>query len=162
MRMLAFAILALLSISPAAEVQVQGITIVEYGVYTADLQSTTRDASGVLVSTSTNFRRVVATDRVPAKIGSRFGFRYTVVGAPQGQTVEIRKVTIYPPQGLQSPTMAQPLRHFERKLSVEIGKTTYTGYKLDDPWELVPGPWTFELWYGGRKLAEQKFTVVAP
>lgn len=38
----------------------------------------------------------------------------------------------------------------------------YVDYGFDDPWELVPGTWTIELWHGDRKLATQSFTVVRP
>ena len=35
-----------------------------------------------------------------------------------------------------------------------------TGYGLDQPWEMIPGKWRFEIWSGDRLLAEQSFTVV--
>jgi hypothetical protein len=33
--------------------------------------------------------------------------------------------------------------------------------ECDNDYELLPGRWTFEIWYGDRKLGEQSFTVVA-
>jgi hypothetical protein len=32
-------------------------------------------------------------------------------------------------------------------------------YTLEDSFELVPGIWVIEIWYGNRKLASQSFTV---
>jgi hypothetical protein len=32
-------------------------------------------------------------------------------------------------------------------------------YHFGHDWEMVPGAWSFEIWYDGRKLTEQKLTV---
>ena len=40
-----------------------------------------------------------------------------------------------------------------------IRADSYSGYSFDDPWEIVPGTWRFEIWLGGRKMAEQSFNV---
>jgi len=39
-----------------------------------------------------------------------------------------------------------------------IGKT-YTSNSLDEESDLVPGQWTFEVWFEGKKLCEQSFLV---
>jgi len=36
----------------------------------------------------------------------------------------------------------------------------YRDYTFAHDWELLPGVWTFQIWYQGRMLAEEKFTVV--
>ncbi len=33
-------------------------------------------------------------------------------------------------------------------------------YGFDDAWELVPGPWRVQFFYGERLLGERTFTVV--
>jgi hypothetical protein len=38
----------------------------------------------------------------------------------------------------------------------------YESYHFDHDWGKVPGVWTFEIWYDGKKLLEQKFTVSKP
>ena len=63
--------------------------------------------------------------------------------------------------GVQPPKSAQPLQTTDRRLVKVIGGTSYTDYSLDEPWELVPGKWTMQLWQGSRKLAEKSFTVTA-
>ena len=157
------ALFAFLMTCPAwAQVQVRGVEIVAYGIYTADLQSSSRDAQGIKQSISTNFRRAATTTAVPAQIGVRFGIEYKVVGAPGGKSVSLKKVMVFPPAGLRSPAVSQLLYRDESTVTPKIGATSYTGYRLDDPWELVPGPWAIQLWYGDRKLAEKKFTVAAP
>jgi len=161
MKKLIMAVVALLTAGPAWA-QVQGVEIVAYGIYTADLQSATRDSQGIKQNVSTNFRRAATTTTVPAQLGVRFGIEYKVVGAPSGGTVSLKKVTVFPPAGLRSPAVSQPIHRSEATVTSKIGETTYTGYRFDDPWELVPGAWAIQLWYGDRKLVEKKFTVVAP
>jgi hypothetical protein len=164
MNLLAAAIFALFAVQPAwaqNPAQVRGIDVVEFGIYTADILSAQRDSRGVMQTTSTNFRQAVATTVIPAQIGVRFGFRYVVAGDPQGGDAVLKKVVIYPPAGVKSPMVAQPLHRSESAIKTKAGETSYTGYKFDDAWELVPGPWTIELWSGDRKLAQKTFTVVA-
>jgi hypothetical protein len=148
--------------SSFAQPQVRTVEIVAYGIYTAELQSSKRDSQGVLQSLSANFRRATATTAVPAQIGTRFGFEYKIIGTPAGKPVSFTKVTVFPQEGLRSPTVAQPLQHSDMTVTSKIGETSYVGYRFDDPWELVPGPWRIELWDGDRKVAEQTFTVTAP
>jgi hypothetical protein len=49
---------------------------------------------------------------------------------------------------------------FDHDIAVQIGSVSYIGYGFDHDWELVPGPWVLELWYGSRKLATHTFNVV--
>lgn len=163
MKKLIVAVFAILTTCPAwAQVQVRGVEIVQSGIYTAELQSSQRDSQGVKQSVSTNFRRAATTTTVPAQLGVRFGIEYKVVGAPSGQTISLKKVMVFPPAGLHSPAVSQQIYRNETTTTSKIGATSYTGYRLDDAWELVPGPWSIQLWYGDRKLAEKKFTVAAP
>ena len=161
MKKLIVACFVLLTTCPAWA-QVRGVEIVAYGIYTADLQSSKRDSQGIKQSISTNFRRAATTTTVPAQLGVRFGIEYKVVGAPSGKSVSLKKVMVFPPAGLRSPAVSQPILRNETTTTSKIGETTYTGYRLDDPWELVPGPWAIQLWSGDRMLAEKKFTLAIP
>jgi hypothetical protein len=40
-----------------------------------------------------------------------------------------------------------------------IGDVHWRGYAFDEPWEVVPGVWTIEIWQGDRKLLERSFTI---
>lgn len=163
MKKLMFAFFALLTVCPGwAQAQVRGIEIVTYGIYTAELQSSKRDIQGIRQNISTNIRHAATTTTIPAQRGLRFGFEYKVIGAPSGKTVSLKSVVIYPPAGLRSPAVAQPIFRNETTSAPKIGAKHYEGYRFDDAWELVPGPWTIQLWYGDRKLAEKTFTVTAP
>lgn len=162
MKTAVLAFFALLAASPVvAHAQVRDVKIVSFGIYTADAQSSTRDSQGVKQNISTNFRLAVATTTVPIQLGVRFGFEYIVAGPSRGAAVSLKKVTVYPEAGLKSPAVPQPIYQNESVVSAKVGEKSYTGYRLDDPWELVPGDWLIQLWDGDRKPAEKKFTLVA-
>jgi hypothetical protein len=118
---------------------------------------------------ATGVRDVVARERllrktteVTARLGDEFGFRYRVVGAPKGAKVPMKIVTIYPGEGLRNPKADKPTQREELDTDRPIGRVLYESYHFDHDWEMMPGVWTFEIWYEGKKLAEQKFTVSKP
>lgn len=162
----AIALLSLALVSAHADAQetlVDRIEVLEYGIYQASVAYSERDANWVLQSRVGDVRHVKRTRTVPAKLGVRFGFGYVVVGSPQGAKVTLRKVTRFPPPGLKSPAAKEALKFSEVAVTRTIGREAgYVDYGFDDPWELVPGRWTIELWLGERRLAAQSFTVVKP
>jgi hypothetical protein len=163
MKSVAIAFAALLLSEPAlAQVKVTAAEIVEYGIYTAEIQTAKRDSKGVLQSNLGNIRHAATTTTVPARHGVRFGIRYKIIGTPDGATIPIKFVTVFPLAGLSPPNMAQPIHNSESNQTLKIADIGYHDYGFDDPWELVPGPWTIQIWYDKTKLAEQKFTVTAP
>lgn len=163
MKSIAIAFAAVLLSGPAlAEVKVTAAEIVEYGIYTAEAQTSKRDSQGVLDNLLGNLRHDTTTTTVPARHGVRFGFKYKIIGAPVGTEVSMRTVTVFPPAGLSPPNTAQPIHSHEINNAHKIGEIVYSGYAFDDPWELVPGAWTLQIWYGNNKLAEKNFTVTAP
>ncbi len=152
--------LLLLAAAPANAQQVTGIEISDAGIYTADTAQRRAGADGIDSATVTNLKLAVATTSVPLQRHVQFGFRYHIKGAPEGTTVSIREVNLFPAPGLRPPGKAAVLASPEVK-NLKIGVTTYTGYGIDETWEMVPGKWTFQIWVGNRKMAEQSFTVVA-
>jgi hypothetical protein len=157
---LALVVFALLLAAGTGHAQtVSRIDIVDYGIYTVDREAQGRSSEGIGRSTVRNVRHAVTTTTVPVQIGVTFGFHYKLVGGDAGETVELRKVTKYPPPGLRTPK-GEVLRETERALRNKIGETRFTSYALVDAFELVPGPWTIELWQGSVRLASQTFTLV--
>jgi|SRR5271165_526494 len=141
---------------------VDRIDVPEYGIYTANMDSKV-PAPGTATGTRNvvgNVQHEATTRTVPAQLGVHFGFRYSVVGAPDGAAVLLNRVTIFPPPGLRNPANPQPKTRSELDLARRIGEQYYADYSFDNDWEIVPGIWTFQLWYEGRMLAEQTFTVV--
>jgi hypothetical protein len=159
-RRLVFALVALFAV-PAHAQNVKRIDIEGYGIYTTEKEAKARNANGVLENDMTSVGHGVTTTTIPAEHGVYFGIRYRVIGSPKGKIVQLRKVTIYPPEGVKSPQSPTPLQSNERLITPAIGDLSDTGYIFDDPWELVPGKWKFQLWLGDRLLAEKEFTVVA-
>jgi hypothetical protein len=148
--------------STASAQTVARIEIVEYGIFSA--QVTERPAiSGAVAGvgdTLSDVRLVETTKTIPARLGVEFGFRYKIYGQPNGAEIQLKKITLVPQPGLRNPNTGNTLVRGEIVYTEKIGVTRYKGYHFDDPWELVPGTWTFELWQGDRKLASQEFNVV--
>jgi len=67
-------------------------------------------------------------------------------------------VTIFP-SPMTNPATRQPQPRDENHISLTIGTVAYDGYAMENNWEVLPGPWTFQIWYQDQKLAEQTFTV---
>jgi hypothetical protein len=97
-----------------------------------------------------------------ARKGLNFGFEYRLVGSPKGAKVTIRKVTIFPAPGLHDPKTVTLFVRDEYIESNVIGVPVLKAYRLDNDWEVVPGVWVQQIWFGEQKLAEQKFTLTKP
>ena len=76
-----------------------------------------------------------------------------------GAEVPLDFVIVYPAPGLVDPAEPQPLLESRYSRNKKIGETVYLGYGFENDWEIVPGEWSFEIWFEGRKLASQSFTV---
>ena len=147
-RVIAF--LVLFASCPAiAQVRLKNVEVLDYGIYTVEVQSS-------------KVRLAEATTTVRAERGVEFGIRYKIDGAPVGTAVPLTEVTIFPSPGMRPPTASHPVRSAKSPTKPRIGEVSYTGYRLEDPWELLPGVWIIQLWYGDRKVAQESFTVIAP
>jgi hypothetical protein len=163
MKLLAIALLVLFASYPAiAQVQVKNVEVLDYGIYAVDIKSSRRDSQGINENLTTNVRLAKATTTVPAEQGVEFGIRYKIDGAPFGTAVSLKELTIFPSPGLRPPTASQAIHISRTTATSKIGDVSYTGYRLDDPWELLPGVWVIQLWYDDQKVAQQNFTVIAP
>src|ERR1041385_2483616 len=80
-------------------ISVTGADVTEAGIYTA--QVVKRFAvPGVASGTNEgldSFKLVQATTNVPARIGTRFGFRYTIRGTPSNAPIVLKMVGEHPP-----------------------------------------------------------------
>ena len=132
------------------------------GTYTGDRVSSRSGADGVIQHELSNVFLIKSTTRIPARRGIRFGVRYSVSGVPASAIVELRRVLRYPAPGASTPTSKSLIPTDEIEVQCAAGTECITGYGLDQPWEVIPGRWTFEFWSGDRLLAEQSFTVLRP
>jgi len=162
MRQLLLAVILLLVATPslAAEVDVTGFEIVRFGIYERTVVSTERDADGVLQSVVRS-RHVSSTTTVPAKIGVTFGVEFKI-GTADDKPINIRKVVRYPAPGAIPPGASKRLESNSLAITPVLNKARYSGYTLEEPWELLTGTWTIEFWHGDRKLGGQEFTLVSP
>jgi hypothetical protein len=104
---------------------------------------------------------VSRTIAIRAEPGAQFGFRYRVVGEPNGGQTPLRLVTRFPPPGLNDP--GRGIEHqSEEIVMATVGGTGFHGYELEYDWERVPGRWIFEIWNGDQKIAEQAFSLSLP
>ncbi len=117
------------------------------------------DAQGIKRNTIDNVRHAATTTTIPLQKDVEFGYRYKIVGQPDGAQVDIKLVTNYPAPGLRSPSSQKPVMRSERIRKRLIGETSIATYTLEDDFELVPGVWTFEIYDGNRKLVTKSIHI---
>lgn len=156
--------LTAMSIAAAEDGTVTAIEVVSKGIYQVTVGEPIADPNAPtgFAAPPVTFTNSEATDTVPAAIGTEFGMEYRVVGAPQGADVNLDIVTIYPPAGLTDPRLAEPIRESRFQRTKKIGEVEYVGYGFEDDWEMVAGTWSLQIWYAGRKLFDESFTVTEP
>lgn len=148
-----------LAIVSARAVEPTRVEIVEHGIYTLDIDATTHDANGIGQNQVSNICHVSTTTMIPMKPTLTFGFRYRVWGPSTDGIERLTKVVIFPAE-VTPPGAPKPLKSYAEVFSARIGVVGYIGYGFDEPWELMRGIWTFQLFQRGRLLAEQNFTIV--
>jgi Domain of unknown function (DUF3859) len=148
----------------AAKPHVDRIEVVSAGLFKSKVAKKVASPGS-----ATGTRDVIASEKllrrtteIKASLGAEFGLRYRIVGAPKGAKVPVKIVTIYPGDGLRNPKADKPTQREELNEDRPIGRVLYESHHFDHDWEMVPGVWSFEIWYDGKKLAEQKFTVTKP
>jgi hypothetical protein len=155
-RWLAFALVLLAGTAEARESV--GVEILQYGLFRADIVARQRGDGGISHNVVDNICHLATTQTVPMKVGVHFGIRYKVTGPVTGELVLLRKVLRYPAV-MTPPSPARPASVLSNFVELPVGTTTYTEYALEQPWELVPGIWTFQFFDRDRMLAEFSFTV---
>lgn len=108
-----------------------------------------------------NTRKIKSTTTVDGRLGVSFGLEYVLAGSPVGASVPVTIVVVLPKEGLLNPAKGEPTyREQWRPSPKPIGARNIVGYTFEQPWEVVPGLWTFEIWSGEQKLGEQSFCVL--
>ncbi|MEE9493676.1 MAG: DUF3859 domain-containing protein [Gammaproteobacteria bacterium] len=106
---------------------------------------------------------VKTTDRIPLIKGVRMYLQYRMWYFPDLPAyVDLRRVVKHPAMTLPDGTVSTG-SDFMIKRKVSSNQVMgYTGYGLDEDYELVEGNWVIELWYQDKKLIEQTFTTYWP
>jgi Domain of unknown function (DUF3859) len=100
------------------------------------------------------------TTKVPAQIGTSFGFRVGYHGRTAGAPVHCTAKCLHPK--LTDPTSGRTSEVEQFDASSVSGREEYIGYTLNKSWELVPGEWKIQLWLGPELIFEKTFTLYGP
>ncbi len=157
-----FAILALVSLpaiaQPAPELHITGS-----GEFVATRDVGPRDPAAASQGSDTvvmveDPRIVRRTKQIEAQLCRRFGFMFTLENPGPDGTAELTVTSVHPPILHPGGRISTGVTY---QMSASGDRSGLVGFSFDEPWELVPGTWTFSVHLDGRLLAEQRYDVVA-
>jgi len=106
---------------------------------------------------------VRTTDRIPLIKGGQMYLQYRIWPLPaQTAYADLRRVLKHPAMTLPDGSVSTGSDYMIKGRVSSSQAIGYTGYGLDEDYELVEGDWVFEIWYQDRKLIEQTFTTYWP
>ena len=97
------------------------------------------------------------TNEIPAKLRTRFGFNYVIAGEPDGEEISLIKIIEYPKPGLIINNKTSVADTFD--IYVKLNEINYSGFIFEYKEELIPGIWTFEYYYKGRRILQKEFDI---
>jgi hypothetical protein len=144
--------------------RVDRLEIVDAGFYDTAKTTVTgaTQAAGAVTGTVKELGAVKLSPEPPvtsARVGIGFGVRFRSFGARDGERAVLRSVWTIPEPGIVNPTNGTTYRQSVAEFGTKIGTNHVRGYGFDEPWEVVPGTWTLEIWQGDRKLLEKSFEI---
>ena len=142
--------------------RVDRVEIVDKGFYVAQRTGKTTDAPGSVLGRDNIVTKVRFLRRTPqdsARVGVSFGVRFRTIGHPQNARVGLRSVWKIPAPGIKNPKSGNVYRQSVVNFTTTMGTAHLRGYSFEQPWEVVPGVWTLQIWQGDRKLLERSFTI---
>jgi hypothetical protein len=106
---------------------------------------------------------VKPTERIPIIKGAQMYLQYRFWYLPDRPAwIDLRRVLKHPEMKLPDGRVATG-SDYTLKQRVSVNQAIgYTGYGLDQDYELVEGDWVFEIWYQDKKMIEQTFTTYWP
>lgn len=163
-RVLLIAMLIGLGASAAGAREAARVEVYEFGTYAAVGPAYRQPPSpqGIKIETHENYLHLETTRTIVARLGARFGFRYTTIGNGRDYVAPLKMVWTFPPPGLIGRDPQKPVRREVVQLPAVSNGSSALIMSLESPSDLVPGTWTIEIWSGNRKLAEEKFEIVMP
>lgn len=157
-------LVALAATARGEDARVDRLDLVESGFYDAGTVMVAGSvlSPGAAAGKTLDIRHVHLGPDPPAnraRVGTGFGIRFRPFGEPAGARVVLRSVWKIPEPGIHNPNNGNTFRHSVADFTAVVGKLHVRGYQFDEPWEVVSGSWTIEIWQGDRKLLEKSFTV---
>ena len=108
-------------------------------------------------------QQVKSTERIPLIRGGQMYFQYRIWPLPdQPRSVKLRRVLKHPEMTLPDGSVSTGSDYLIKGKITSNQAIGYTGYGLDEDYELIEGDWVFEIWYQDKKLIEQTFTTYWP
>ena len=105
-------------------------------------------------------RFIERTNQIPANLGTTFAFKFKITGVTEKDTADYKLVVIHPPFKNAKGEIERQYSAVKSWPTQDFTLTTITGYRLNHSDELIPGIWTFEIWYHSQKVVLQSFNVV--
>ena len=99
-------------------------------------------------------------DQIVARPGEEFGIRYKLHGPPHAATM-VEAVIHFPRKGIML-SGGQRYKKSTERFKVRYNEAKLYGYGYDEPGEMVPGEWTFEIFAAGRLAVSRTFHVRLP
>jgi hypothetical protein len=148
----------------AQDMRIDRLEVIDAGFYDAGnaaVSGTTPSAETVtgLVQELRDVKLMAEPPATTAKVGVGFGVRFRSFGERDGERAMLRSVWTIPEPGIVNPTNGKTYRQSVAEFATTIGTNHMRGYTFEQPWEVVPGTWTLEIWQGDRKLLEKSFAI---
>ena len=149
-RMTALMALGLASGVALADVRVDGP--VEFGIFETQYKEY---QPGERVLTRSD-QTIQPTDEIPAKLGTKFGMRYTLAGK---QEKDAPLTLLYLTPGVVTPDGKRHDKFVVEQKMTPGAPLDVMAFEFTEHYEVVPGEWHFMVFQGDRLLTEQRFTV---
>jgi hypothetical protein len=108
-------------------------------------------------------QQVKSTERIPLIKSGQMYLQYRIWPLPdQPRSVKLRRVLKHPEMTLPDGSVSTGSDYMIKGRISSNQAIGYTGYGLDEDYELIEGDWVFEIWYQDKKLIEQTFTTYWP
>jgi hypothetical protein len=158
---LPFVCLGFISITAAYAAERPVAEVLEYGIYSGtheqSVANTNAPTGQVLMGGPVKLQK--QTDVIPAKLKSKFGVRFVVHGQPEQGPVRFHLVYLFPE--MKDPASGRKIERFEANVSAKPEDPNLQMlWDFTEPYELVAGEWTFQVFRGEAKILEKKFAVV--
>jgi hypothetical protein len=135
--------------------------IVDYGIYTGEenkVIAETNTPTGSVLQGRGISRLVKQTTKIPARLGTQFGFRFVVHDSKKDGEVKLHFVWLYP-EITDAATGRKSVRFDGDAHGKPEDRNAGIMWTFTEPSELVPGDWTFQVFKDGEKILEKKFEV---
>jgi hypothetical protein len=106
---------------------------------------------------------VKITNRIPLIKDAQMSLQYRIGNVPTDvHWLDLRRVLKHPKMTL--PDGATTIgSDYMIKGKARVGQViAYTGYSLNEDYEMIEGDWTFQIWHDDKKLIEHTFTTYWP